>query len=119
MDLEQLTILSNCNRLHTQTYRPVDRLPKDYSFKQIDAKVLGNHDHATEAVDCHSDQECNVAHWNPNPSFVNAFDEALLRTALVCCAKEQGLYMVGNIDREVLGQSGAGHFCPVGGFNIK
>jgi len=27
--------------------------------------------------------------------------------------------MISNIDRKVLGQTGGGHFCPVGGFNRK
>lgn len=117
MDLEQLTVLANCNRIHTQTYRPKEHLPKDYSFKQIDVNVLGNHDHSSEASDCHRDQECNIAHFNESPSFVTSFDNALLKTALLSCSKEQGLYMIGNIDRKVLGQTGRGHFCPVGGFN--
>lgn len=56
---------------------------------------------------------------NTCAAYQHAFDLDLFRTALLATSKIEGFQSICNLSRKVLGQTGDGHFCPIGGYNAE
>jgi len=56
---------------------------------------------------------------NTKASHIHSFDFELFRTALLATSQIEGFHSICNLGRKVLGQTGEGHFCPIGGYNAE
>lgn len=52
-------------------------------------------------------------------SYLHSTDFDLFQTAIQASAQIEGFQTIINLSRSVLGQTGVGHFCPVGGYNVE
>jgi glutathione gamma-glutamylcysteinyltransferase len=43
----------------------------------------------------------------------------LFRTCVIACTRQSDLLLTTNFHRKTLGQTGTGHYSPIGGFNAK
>jgi glutathione gamma-glutamylcysteinyltransferase len=46
-------------------------------------------------------------------------DFDLFQTAVYAASRVEGFLQIVNLSRQTLEQTGDGHFCPIGGFNLK
>ena len=56
-------------------------------------------------------------HHNAKEAYVHHADFELMKTAIIASSQVEGMLQICNLSRRTLGQTGDGHFSPVGGFN--
>ena len=56
---------------------------------------------------------------NTTESYVHAADFELFKTAMLATSRIEGFQSIANLSRQVLNQTGDGHFCPIGGYNAE
>lgn len=62
------------------------------------------------------DREHLIIH-NTTPAYIKRFDIDFLRTAILASSRREGFYVIANISRKTLDQTGDGHFTPIGGYH--
>ncbi|CDW83605.1 glutathione gamma-glutamylcysteinyltransferase [Stylonychia lemnae] len=60
-----------------------------------------------------------MLHHNTSAAYIKRFDLNFMRTAILSTSRRQGLYLMANISRKTLLQTGDGHFTPIGGYHIS
>ncbi len=56
---------------------------------------------------------------NTTPAYIKRCDLEFFRTATLVSSRRQGLYIIANISRKTLDQTGDGHFTPIGGYHTQ
>jgi len=56
---------------------------------------------------------------NTTAAYCHTYDFEFFQTALHASSQIEGFHVICNLGRGVLGQTGDGHFCPIGGYNIE
>jgi hypothetical protein len=120
MTLEEITLLARCNGMHTMTFRASE--DKD-SFNSEPITWVSHNllDHSPSHQNCTS-KSCGQVNCNQKASecyqpFINNFDLKLFRTMILACSSLPEMYCILNFGREVLEQTGTGHFACLGGYN--
>ena len=108
------------DHLHTQPLISND-LCCDSPDKKANAKKkltapVTNQD--SEATGSENEASNSVTH-NLNASYLHSCDFEVFRLALEATSRVEDFQMICNLSRKVLGQTGDGHFCPVGGYNAE
>lgn len=74
--------------------------------------------HHSQSQDHHYEDQSKMLHHNTSAAYIKRFDLDFLRTAILSSSRRQGLYLMANISRKTLLQTGDGHFTPIGGYHI-
>lgn len=63
------------------------------------------------------EETLRILHHNTSAAYIKRCNLDFLRTAILASSRRQGLYLMANISRKVLSQTGEGHFTPIGGYH--
>ena len=60
-----------------------------------------------------------MLHHNTSTAYVKRLDFDLFRTIIRTASRREGIYVIANLGRKTLGQTGDGHFAPIGGYHSQ
>jgi len=121
MSIEQISRLARCNGLHTMTFRVPDAAtPRlEYVPSHHDNQGHIHSEHLHHSDDCCHHGQAQSLHHNTSAMFIHQTDFDLFQTAIYATSKINGFLQMLNLSRKALEQTGDGHFCPVGGLNLR
>lgn len=119
VNFSEFESLATCHGIQMLSYRVGD--DKNHARSQEHDRLCGKHDphdcqhdygHTLANTEWKESQDADAADKNmtPQAKFRSFIDQS--------CRSDQGdLFIIANFDRQTLGQTGSGHFSPIGGYH--